>query len=167
MTQHQSGLTKALIPSAVVIAGLLGSGPVPAADEPAIRAVTVEHLPILGPYSQAVIANGFLFASGVIAMDPDTGKLAPADIVSQTRQVFENIKAVLKAGGTSLANVVKVSVFLRNPADFAKMNEIYAAYFPGRKPARTTVPGVRWSSDQVLIEIEVTAVIDTPPPSAP
>ena len=114
-------------------------------------------VPAMGPYSQVVRANGFLFLSGQIAVDPATKKLAPADIRVQTAQVFENIKVLLKAAGASLEDVVKVTVFLHNPADFAAMNEVYATYFPDYKPARTTVPGVSWAPG-ILIEIEVVAL---------
>lgn len=113
---------------------------------------------ILGPYSQAIIANGFLFASGVIAMNPETGKLAGDNIQDQTNQVFANIRSVLETAGISLNDVVKVTVFLKNPSDFPAMNEIYANAFKTHRPARTTVPGVEWGPG-ILIEIEVIAVM--------
>lgn len=112
----------------------------------------------LGPYSQAIIANGFLFASGVIAINPETGKLAGDNIQDQTRQVFANIRSVLATAGVSLDDVVKVTVFLKEPADFSAMNEIYANVFKTHRPARTTVPGVEWGPG-ILIEIEVIAVM--------
>ena len=143
------------------LAGILALGGIGAAQVPEsqMEIVSVEGMPVMGPYSQAVIANGFLFASGVVAMDPATGKLVEPDITKQTHQVFENIKRVLQAGGLTLRDVVKVSVFLKNPEDFPAMNEIYASYFTGHKPARTTVPGAVWGPG-VLIEIEVTALVD-------
>ena len=112
----------------------------------------------LGPYSHAVVANGFLFASGVIAIDPKTGMLAGDNIQDQTRQVFANIRSVLAAGGAGLDDIVKVTVFLKNPGDFPAMNEIYADVFKTHRPARTTVPGVEWGPG-MLIEIEVIAVL--------
>ena len=123
-----------------------------------IRVVKDPSQKILGPYSQAIIANGFLFASGVIAINPKTGKLSGDNIQDQTRQVFANIRSVLAAAGASLEDVVKVTVFLKEPNDFPAMNEIYAEIFKDHKPARTTVPGVEWGSG-ILIEIEVIAVM--------
>lgn len=110
----------------------------------------------IGPYSQAIVANGFIFAAGQIAINPETGKLVEPDITVQTKQVLENLKAVLKAAGASLNDVVKVSVFLQNPKDFKPMNKVYATYFKDHKPARTTVPGVEWKPG-ILIEIDVIA----------
>jgi len=123
-----------------------------------IRVVKDPSQKILGPYSQAIIANGFLFASGVIAINPKTGKLSGDNIQDQTRQVFANIRSVLVAAGASLDDVAKVTVFLKNPHDFPAMNEIYADIFKEYKPARTTVPGVEWGPG-ILIEIEVIAVM--------
>ncbi|MBL4645727.1 MAG: hypothetical protein JKY99_04640 [Rhizobiales bacterium] len=123
-----------------------------------IRVVKEPNQNILGPYSQAIIANGFLFASGVIAINPETGKLAGDTIQLQTQQVFTNIRAVLAAGGATLNDVVKVTVFLKNPHDFPAMNEIYADIFKEYKPARTTVPGVEWGPG-ILIEIDVIAAM--------
>ena len=112
----------------------------------------------MGPYSSAIVANGFIFSSGQIAVNPKTGKLVKPDITIQARQVMENLKAVLKAEGASLENVVKVSVFLKNPEDFDAMNKVYETYFKDYKPARTTVPGVKWKAG-VLIEIDAIAAI--------
>ena len=123
-----------------------------------IRVVKDPSQKILGPYSQAIIANGFLFASGVIAINPKTGKLSGDNIQDQTRQVFANIRSVLVAAGASLDDVAKVTVFLKNPHDFPAMNEIYADIFKEYKPARTTVPGVEWGPG-ILIEIEVIVVM--------
>ena len=110
----------------------------------------------IGPYSQAIVANGFIFTAGQIAINPETGKLVEPDITVQTKQVLENLKAVLNAAGASLKDIVKVSVFLQNPKDFKPMNEVYATYFKDHKPARTTVPGVEWKPG-ILIEIDVIA----------
>lgn len=112
----------------------------------------------MGLYSQAILANGFVFSSDQIAVNPETVKLVKPDITIQARQVIENLKAVLKAEGASLGNVVKVSVFLKNPEDFDAMNKVYETYFKNHKPARTTVPGVKWKPG-VLIEIDAITAI--------
>jgi 2-iminobutanoate/2-iminopropanoate deaminase len=112
----------------------------------------------VGPYSQAVIAGNLVFASGQIAIDPATGELAENNIQEQTKQVFENIGAVLQAAGTDFSNVVKTTVFLKNMNDFPAMNEIYQSYFAANSPARSTVEVGRLPKD-VLIEIECIAEI--------
>lgn len=111
----------------------------------------------IGPYSQAVEANGFVFLSGQIAIDPATSKLVENDIEKQTRQIFANIRAVLKSAGTDLHKVVKCTVFLIDLNDFAKMNKIYEEEFAGHKPARSTAQIARLPKD-ALIEIECVAV---------
>lgn len=93
----------------------------------------------VGPYSQAVQSGGFIFCSGQIALEPDTGKLIDADIESETKQVMENLKAVLEAAGSSLNHVVKTSIFLRDINDFGRVNSVYASYFKDIPPARSTV----------------------------
>ena len=93
----------------------------------------------LGPYSQAVVANGFAFLSGQIAIDPATNQLIEGGIAEQTERVLENLKGLLEASGSSLAEVVKTTVFLKSMDDFAKMNEVYGRYFPENPPARATV----------------------------
>ena len=113
----------------------------------------------VGPYSQAVIANGFVYTAGQIPLIPGTNNLAEGDIQVQTRQVLENLKAVLEGAGTSLANAVKTTVFLKSMDDFAKMNEVYAEYFPDNPPARSTVEVARLPLN-VLVEIEVVAVLE-------
>ena len=120
--------------------------------------VHAEGMPVLGPYSQAVIANGFLFASGVIAVNPKTGRVIEGDIRRQTEQVFNNLKVVLEAGGLTLKDVTRVTVFLKNPQDFNAMNTVYATYFNDHQPARTTVPGVEWGPG-ILIEVDVIAAV--------
>ena len=127
------------------------------APPPAPQAITVPGARSLGPYAQAVRAGDYVFLSGIVAFDASTGKFAPARIGPQTRQVFANLQAVLAAAGLGLDDVVKTTVYLKNPADFPRMNPIYARYFKGRKPARTTVPGVDWGRPDVLIEIEAIA----------
>ena len=109
----------------------------------------------IGPYSQAVKAGGFLFTSGQIAVDPETGALAGSDIKSQTERVMKNLLAVLDAAGTSVENVVKTTCFLADIADFAAFNEVYGAYFPSA-PARSCV-AVRSLPKSALVEVEVIA----------
>jgi 2-iminobutanoate/2-iminopropanoate deaminase len=110
----------------------------------------------IGPYSQAIKSNGFLFLSGQVALDPQSGELIGADVRQQTERVFENLKAVLEAGGTSFNHVVKTTVFLKDMNDFAAMNEVYARYFTAAPPARSTVQAARLPKD-ALVEIEVIA----------
>jgi 2-iminobutanoate/2-iminopropanoate deaminase len=111
----------------------------------------------IGPYSQAIATGGFIFASGQIALDPQTGQLVGGDIRAQTRRALENLQAVLNAGGSSLDQVVKTTVFLAHLSDFGAMNEVYAQYFPGAPPARSTVP-VPELPRGALVEIEAVAL---------
>ena len=111
----------------------------------------------IGPYAQAIKANGFLYTAGQIPIDPKTGNIVEGDISAQTRQVLENLKAVLQAGGSSLDRVVKATVFLKHMADFAAMNEVYAQYLDGAKPARSTV-AVAELPRGALIEIDLVAL---------
>jgi 2-iminobutanoate/2-iminopropanoate deaminase len=110
----------------------------------------------IGPYSQAVIANGFAFLSGQIPLDPATNVLIEGDIAAQTERVMENLTAVLSACGSSLAAVVKTTVFLKDMGEFAKMNEVYGRYFAQNPPARATVEAARLPRD-VRVEIECIA----------
>jgi 2-iminobutanoate/2-iminopropanoate deaminase len=120
--------------------------------------IATEHAPrAIGPYSQAVLANGFVFLSGQIPLDPATNQLVEGDIAVQTARVLENLKAVLEAGGSSLEKVVKTTVFLRDMADFPRMNEVYARYFAGNPPARSTVQAARLPRD-VSVEIDAIAL---------
>jgi 2-iminobutanoate/2-iminopropanoate deaminase len=112
----------------------------------------------IGPYSQAVIANGFLFASGQVAFDPVTGELVLTDIQAETRQVMENIKAILEEAKLSFANVVKTTIFLSDMQLFAQVNEVYGSYFTANFPARETV-AVKTLPRNVNIEVSITAVI--------
>jgi 2-iminobutanoate/2-iminopropanoate deaminase len=112
----------------------------------------------IGPYSQAVIANGFLFASGQVAFNPETGELVTSDIVAETKQVMENVKSILEAANLSFANVVKTTIFLSDMGLFAQVNEVYSAYFTSDFPARETV-AVKTLPRNVNIEISVTAVV--------
>jgi len=111
----------------------------------------------IGPYSQAVRAGGFVFLSGQIPMDPATGAIVAGDITDQTRQVLKNLSAVLEAAGSSLAKVVKTSIFLKNLDDFASFNSVYAEYLGETKPARATVQAARLPRE-VLVEIEAIAL---------
>lgn len=112
----------------------------------------------VGPYSQAISANGLLFTAGQIAIDPSVGKVVEGDIRAQTRQVLTNIRALLEAAGTSLERVVKTTVFLKNMDDFSAMNEVYGEFFPSNPPARSTVQVAKLPLD-VLVEIETIALL--------
>jgi 2-iminobutanoate/2-iminopropanoate deaminase len=110
----------------------------------------------IGPYSQAIKANGFVYLSGQVALDPQKGELVGSDIRQQTERVLENIKGILEAAGVNLHHVIKTTVFLKDMNDFAGMNEIYARYFAAAPPARSTVQVSRLPKD-ALVEIEVIA----------
>jgi 2-iminobutanoate/2-iminopropanoate deaminase len=112
----------------------------------------------IGPYEQAIRVNGFVFTAGQIPIDPKTGNLAEGGIAAQTRQVLENLKAVLGAAGSSMDGVVKATVFLKNMADFRAMNEVYAEYFSNSKPARSTV-AVTELPRGALVEIDLVALV--------
>jgi 2-iminobutanoate/2-iminopropanoate deaminase len=112
----------------------------------------------IGPYSQAVIANGFLFASGQIAFDPATGELVLDTIQSETKQVMENIQAILEAANIHFGHIVKTTIFLSDMQLFAQVNEVYGSYFTDQFPARETV-AVKTLPRNVNIEISVTAVM--------
>jgi len=113
----------------------------------------------LGPYSQAIIANGFVFASGQIAIDPETGELNHGSIEEQTNLVLNNLQAVIEAAGSSFEKVVKCTVFLQDMNDFVRMNEIYGKFFQSPCPARAAVQVSRLPKD-VKIEIEAIASLD-------
>jgi 2-iminobutanoate/2-iminopropanoate deaminase len=113
----------------------------------------------IGPYSQAVVSNGFAFLSGQIPLDPATGQLIEGDIAAQTERVLENLKAVLEGCGSSLAKVVKTTVYLTDMREFTKMNEVYARYFPENPPARATVEAARLPRD-VRVEIDCIASLE-------
>jgi 2-iminobutanoate/2-iminopropanoate deaminase len=120
--------------------------------------IKTEHAPkAIGPYSQAIEANGFIFASGQIPINPTTGELLMGTIEEQTRLVLNNLKAVLEAGGSSLDKVVKCSVFLKDMDDFTQMNGIYAEFFNSPYPARAAVQVARLPRD-VRVEIEAIAI---------
>lgn len=111
----------------------------------------------IGPYSQAIVANNMVFASGQIPIIPATGEIAAGDIKVQAEQVMKNVGAILAAAGTDYANVVKTTCFLADMADFAAFNAVYEKYFTG-KPARSCV-AVKQLPKNVLCEVEVTAVL--------
>lgn len=112
----------------------------------------------IGPYSQGIVANGFVYCSGQIPLVPETGALAAGGIEEQTRQVLKNVSAVLEAAGSSLDLAVKTTVFLQDMNDFAAMNKVYAEFFKAPAPARATVQVVRLPRD-VKVEIEAVAVL--------
>ena len=125
------------------------------------HAVASDRAPAaLGPYSQAIVAGGFVFCSGTAGIDPDTG--VPADgIEAQTEQALRNLAAVLDAAGASMADLVKTTIFYANVDDFAAINEIYARYMPDPPPARSAPANVRLPKD-LLISIEAIAQLPTP-----
>jgi 2-iminobutanoate/2-iminopropanoate deaminase len=110
----------------------------------------------IGPYSQAVRAGQLLFVSGQVPLDPATGQIIAGDIAAQTRRVFDNLGAVLKAGGRSFADVVRTTVFLADMNDFAAVNDVYGTYFSEPYPARATVQVARLPKD-ARVEIDVIA----------
>lgn len=117
---------------------------------------TVDAPKAVGPYSQAISSNGFLFCAGQIPLDPQSGELVGTDVAAQTERVCENIRAVLAANGMTFANVVKTTVFLLTMDDFAAMNAVYARYFPEPFPARSTI-AVAGLPKGARVEIEVIA----------
>jgi 2-iminobutanoate/2-iminopropanoate deaminase len=112
----------------------------------------------VGPYSQAVIHSGIAYLSGQIPLDPASGQIVEGGVAAQTERVLQNLKAVLEAAGASLDSVLKVSVFLRDMADFPSMNEVYARYFSAPYPARSTVQAARLPRD-VSVEIDCIAAV--------
>ena len=111
----------------------------------------------IGPYSQAVKANGFIFTAGQIAIDPATQQVISGDVAAQTDRVLRNLSEILEAAGSGLGKVVRCTVFLKNMSEFAAMNEIYGKYFSTAPPARSTVEVARLPKD-VLVEIDVIAL---------
>ena len=113
----------------------------------------------LGPYSQAVRAGQFLFVSGQLALDPATAAFVEGGIGEQTRRVLQNLSTILEAGGTSLAKVVRTTVYLADISDFAAMNDVYATFFAPPYPARSTIQAARLPKD-ARIEVDVIAYLD-------
>ena len=118
---------------------------------------TVEAPQAIGPYSQAVVAGGFVYASGQIPLDPATGQFVEGGVREQTGQVLRNLSKVLEAAGSGLSRVVKTTVFLADMNDFAAMNEVYAEFFAADPPARSTVQAARLPRD-ARVEIDVVAL---------
>jgi len=112
----------------------------------------------IGPYSQAIVANGFLFISGQTPLDPATGQLIEGDLAAQTNRVLDNLGAILQAAGASFADIVKTTVFLHDMADFAAMNAVYAQRFPTAPPARSTVGNLNLPRG-AQVEIEAIALL--------
>lgn len=117
---------------------------------------TTEAPKAVGPYSQGVSFEKLIFTSGQIGLDPRTGKLVPGGIIEQTRQVMQNVTAILTAAGSDLRNVIKTTIFLTDIKDFPKVNEIYAEHFPDTLPARSTFQVAALPLD-AMIEIEMIA----------
>ena len=112
----------------------------------------------IGPYSQGIKANGFVFLSGQIALDPQTQQIVEGDVARQTERVLENLKGIVEAAGSSIQRVVKTTVFLADINDFAAMNEVYARYFTAHPPTRSTVEVARLPRD-VRVEIDLIALL--------
>lgn len=123
------------------------------------KVVHSENAPAaIGPYSQAIVANGLVFTAGQTGVNPQTRTMVEGGVEAQTRQTLENIKAVLEAAGTELSKVVKTTVFLQNMSDFAAMNSVYKTFFPENPPARSTVE-VAALPLGALVEIETVALL--------
>jgi 2-iminobutanoate/2-iminopropanoate deaminase len=128
---------------------------------PQKKVISTPHAPqAIGPYSQAIVANGLAFLSGQIPLDPATGALIDGPIEAQTKRVLENLKAVLEASGSSLELVLKTTVYLKDMGEFAAMNDVYARYFSANPPARATVEAARLPRD-VRVEIDCIAAIQS------
>ena len=126
------------------------------------RIIKTEEAPkAIGPYSQAVVAGGLVFASGQIPIDPSTGQFVEGGVSEQTEQVLRNLSKVLEAAGTGLDRVVKTTVFLADMNDFAAMNDVYARFFGENPPARSTVQAARLPRD-ARVEIDVIALAGAP-----
>lgn len=149
-----SGLVASVVPR---VAG--GSGdPAAAVSKTKIDAILTERAPKpAGPYSQAIKANGFVFAAGQTARDPQTQQIVEGDITVQTERVLENLKVVLEAAGSSLDRTVKTTVYLKDLGDFGAMNKVYSRYFPSHPPARATVE-VAGLNGGSRVEIELIAL---------
>jgi len=118
---------------------------------------TKEGPQAIGPYSQAIRVNGFIFVSGQVAIDPANQQFIAGDIAAQTDRAIKNLAGILKAAGSSLEKVMRATVFLKNMNDFAAMNEVYGKYFSSAPPARSTVEVARLPKD-ALVEIDVIAL---------
>jgi len=126
---------------------------------PDATAILTERAPApVGPYSQAIRSDGFVFCSGQVGLDPKTGKIVAGGVAEQARQVLDNLDAVLASAGLTLADVVKTTIFLAEMSDFNAVNEVYATYFTANKPARSTV-AVKTLPRHCSVEIEVIALL--------
>ena len=124
-----------------------------------VRIVHTESAPAaIGPYSQAVVAGGFLFTAGQIALDPATGQIVQGDVSAQTERVMSNLAAVLENAGASWSDVVKTTVYLQDMADFPRVNEVYGRVMGDARPARSTVQAAGLPRG-VLVEIDVIAIV--------
>lgn len=124
------------------------------------KMIKTDHAPAaIGPYNQGVVANGFVYTAGQIALDPGRMELVGKDVTEQTHQALKNLKAVLAAGGASLKSVIKTTVFLKDMNDFAAMNAVYAEYFTEDVPARSAVEVARLPKD-ALVEVEAVALVE-------
>ena len=123
------------------------------------RVIATQKAPgAVGPYSQAIVSSGFVFVSGQIPLDPATGALVAGGIAEQTARVLENLAAVLAASGSSMEQVVKTTVYLKDLSQFAAMNEVFARYFPANPPARAAIEAARLPRD-VMVEIDAIAEV--------
>jgi 2-iminobutanoate/2-iminopropanoate deaminase len=144
-----SGLVAAVAPG---VAG--GADNKPASPRTHLRAISTDRAPKpVGPFSQAIKANGFVFVAGITARDPKTGQVIEDDITRQTELVMENIKAILDAAGSSFDRTVKTTVYLKDMNDFDAMGRVYSRYFPTHPPARVTVEVVRLHGGRIEIEL--------------
>lgn len=124
-----------------------------------IKTIQTDRAPAaIGPYSQAIVANGFVFTAGQIGLDAATGQVVEGDVVAQTERVLSNLRAILDAAGVTFADVVKTTVFLADMADFPRVNEVYARAFGTARPARSTVQAAGLPRG-VFVEIEAIAVV--------
>jgi 2-iminobutanoate/2-iminopropanoate deaminase len=122
-----------------------------------LKAVHTPNAPKpIGPYSQGIVESGFVFTSGMIALDPETHKVVPGGIREQTRRVLENVKAILQEAGSSMEKVTKTTVYLKDASLFKEMNDVYSGYFDNHKPARSTVI-CGFMLPEVLLEIDAVA----------
>jgi len=137
---------------------LLSTGNCPLTTDFMRETISTKDAPqAIGPYAQAIKANGFVFVSGQVAIDPATQQVISGDVAAQTDRVLRNLSEILKAAGSGLGKVVRCGVFLKSMNDFASMNEVYGKYFSSAPPARSTVEVSRLPKD-VLVEIDVIAL---------
>jgi 2-iminobutanoate/2-iminopropanoate deaminase len=141
--------------AAAVASGMAsGADNKPAPSGAKLRAISTDRAPKpVGPFSQAIMANGFVFVAGITARDPKTGQVIEDDITRQTELIMENIKAILEAAGSSLDRTVKTTVYLKDMNDFDAMGKVYSRYFPAHPPARATVEVVRLHGGRIEIEL--------------